>query len=142
MTGPSPPSVFSYLRRLAADPAAGGVSDAELLRRFVKRRDEAAFELLLWRHAGMVLRVCRGVLLRRRLARRGVALAVALAAGLAPSASPAAPLVGTTLRAGLAFAAGDPTAAGLVSPHVLRITQGVFQAMSCCKLKFTLFLLL
>src|SRR5262249_25787469 len=62
MSGPSPPSVFRYLRRLADDPAAQGVTDADLLRRFVGGRDEAAFELLLWRHAGMVLRVCRGVL--------------------------------------------------------------------------------
>jgi RNA polymerase sigma factor (sigma-70 family) len=44
----------------AADPA--GVSDAELLARFQSRGDEAAFELLVWRHGPMVLGVCRGVL--------------------------------------------------------------------------------
>lgn len=38
------------------------VTDADLLARFVADRDAAAFELLVWRHAGMVLRVCRGIL--------------------------------------------------------------------------------
>jgi len=56
------PSILHYLRQVLADPAAAGVSDAELLRRFVDQRDEAAFELLLWRHAAMVLHVCRQVL--------------------------------------------------------------------------------
>ncbi len=46
------------LRRAAAD----GVSDAELLRRYAAGGDEAAFELLVWRHAGLVLGVCRRVL--------------------------------------------------------------------------------
>lgn len=35
------------------------VADAELLRRFRATRDEAAFELLVWRHGAMVLGVCR-----------------------------------------------------------------------------------
>ena len=38
---------------------ADGPTDAELLAWFAARRDQAAFELLVWRHAGMVLRVCR-----------------------------------------------------------------------------------
>ena len=33
-----------------------------LLERFVASRDEAAFELLLWRHGPMVLSVCRRML--------------------------------------------------------------------------------
>src|SRR5205823_2442648 len=39
-----------------------GVSDAELLGRFVRTRDEAAFELLVWRHGAMVLGACRRAL--------------------------------------------------------------------------------
>lgn len=53
--------ILDYLRRVLGEPA-GGVGDADLLRRFVGERDEAAFELLLWRHAAMVLHVCRQVL--------------------------------------------------------------------------------
>src|SRR5258706_4995104 len=49
------------LRLLAALGTADGPTDAELLGRFAAERDQAAFELLVWRHAGMVLRVCRGV---------------------------------------------------------------------------------
>src|SRR5439155_19785925 len=36
--------------------------DADLLERFVGQRDEAAFEVLLWRHGPKVLGVCRRVL--------------------------------------------------------------------------------
>jgi multidrug efflux system membrane fusion protein len=52
--------LLQSIRRTEAE--VGGVSDAELLQRFVATRDEAAFELLLWRHAGLVFGVCRRVL--------------------------------------------------------------------------------
>ena len=54
--------VIQRLRRAAAPPGAGGLTDADLLRRWVAHRDEAAFEALLWRHAAAVLGVCRRVL--------------------------------------------------------------------------------
>jgi RNA polymerase sigma factor (sigma-70 family) len=38
------------------------ISDDQLLERFVTRRDEAAFELLVWRHGKMVLGVCQRLL--------------------------------------------------------------------------------
>jgi RNA polymerase sigma factor (sigma-70 family) len=40
----------------------GGLDDAELLQRFAKDRDEAAFEVLLWRYGPLVLGVCRRML--------------------------------------------------------------------------------
>ncbi|QDU22917.1 sigma-70 family RNA polymerase sigma factor [Urbifossiella limnaea] len=52
-----PATVLNCLRAVADGPA-----DAALLTRFSHDRDEAAFELLVWRHAGMVLAVCRAVL--------------------------------------------------------------------------------
>jgi RND family efflux transporter MFP subunit len=58
--------VVRYLRHLA-DPQGGvGLSDAELLERYVRHRDEAAFELLLWRHGVLVFNVCRRVLPREQ----------------------------------------------------------------------------
>src|SRR6266545_6456278 len=53
---------FAAALAYLADPTAPGVPDAELLRRFAEHRDEAAFELLVWRHGGMVLGTCRRVL--------------------------------------------------------------------------------
>src|SRR2546423_3544948 len=49
-----------HLRRAAA-PSEAGRSDAHLLERFAGG-DEAAFELLLWRHGPMVLGTCRRLL--------------------------------------------------------------------------------
>lgn len=43
-------------------PHAGEPTDAELIARFAADRDATAFELLVWRHAALVLRTCRGVL--------------------------------------------------------------------------------
>ena len=51
-----------YLERLFREGVLGGLSDAQLLKRFVDGQDEAAFEALVERHGPMVLGVCRGVL--------------------------------------------------------------------------------
>ena len=56
------PTVLRHLRRLVRPDAAGGPTDAQLLERFVGAGDEAAFELLVWRHGPMVLSVCRRLL--------------------------------------------------------------------------------
>jgi RNA polymerase sigma factor (sigma-70 family) len=55
-------AVMHHLRRLIDPAAADGVPDAELLERFVRKRDAAAFELLVRRHERMVHGVCRRVL--------------------------------------------------------------------------------
>jgi RNA polymerase sigma factor (sigma-70 family) len=54
--------VFSQLQRWTASPSEGSHSDANLLKRFVRQRDESAFAALVARHGAMVLRVCRRVL--------------------------------------------------------------------------------
>lgn len=55
-------TVLRQLRRLATTSEVGRLSDGELLERFVRTRDEAAFELLVWRHGTMVLNLCRRLL--------------------------------------------------------------------------------
>jgi RNA polymerase sigma factor (sigma-70 family) len=53
--------ILRYLRRVHSAANSGDVTDADLLARFLATRDEAAFELLLWRHGTMVLQVCRDI---------------------------------------------------------------------------------
>jgi RNA polymerase sigma factor (sigma-70 family) len=50
--------VVGHVRRLAAQKNGPGPSDSQLLRRFVGRRDEAAFAVLVRRHERLVWRVC------------------------------------------------------------------------------------
>jgi RNA polymerase sigma factor (sigma-70 family) len=57
-----PAHLLQHLRRLGVTPAAGSASDAVLLGRFVRQRDEAAFAELVARYGPMVLRTCRRVL--------------------------------------------------------------------------------
>jgi hypothetical protein len=54
-------TILRTLRPLFPADAGAGSTDADLLRRFVHDRDESAFELLVWRHAALVLHVCRQV---------------------------------------------------------------------------------
>src|SRR5437879_799712 len=55
-------SIIRHLHRLVGTGSAGGLADADLLQRFLRRRDEAAFEVLVWRHGPMVWNVCRRLL--------------------------------------------------------------------------------
>src|SRR5262249_25074907 len=57
---PSP--VFQYLRKVGREEAALRLTDRELLDRFLTRRDEAAFALLVRRHGPRVLGLCRWIL--------------------------------------------------------------------------------
>jgi RNA polymerase sigma factor (sigma-70 family) len=54
--------VLQRLRRVAVRSEAAGLAESELLERYLTRRDQAAFEVLLQRHAAMVLGVCRRIL--------------------------------------------------------------------------------
>jgi RNA polymerase sigma factor (sigma-70 family) len=55
---------LEHLCQVVCPTSASGVSDAELLDRFLSRRDETAFELLVWRHGPLVLGVCGRILKR------------------------------------------------------------------------------
>jgi RNA polymerase sigma factor (sigma-70 family) len=55
-------TVLNNLRRSFLRQDGTGLTDGELLKCFIARRDEAAFEALLRRHGPMVLGVCRRVL--------------------------------------------------------------------------------
>lgn len=60
------PKLPTLTRALAPDPDSP--ADADLLARFAHDQDPAAFEALVGRHAGLVLRVCRSVLRDRHAA--------------------------------------------------------------------------
>jgi|GEM_PF-7001069 len=60
----STPPLAALVRRVT--PALDAVADAELLDRFVRSADQAAFELLVWRHGAMVWGVCRRMLAQDR----------------------------------------------------------------------------
>jgi RNA polymerase sigma factor (sigma-70 family) len=62
MAGATLQDMIRRLQRAAAREQGSGLSDAELLARFARSRDEASFELLVWRHGGMVLGTCRRLL--------------------------------------------------------------------------------
>jgi RNA polymerase sigma factor (sigma-70 family) len=53
---------LQHLRRILHSSAEGGMTDGQLLARFVASRDEAAFNELVRRHGPMVLGVCRRIL--------------------------------------------------------------------------------
>jgi RNA polymerase sigma factor (sigma-70 family) len=58
----SPEQLLRHIRSLADRPPSGPATDAALLGRFVRHRDEAAFAALVARHGPMVLGVCRRAL--------------------------------------------------------------------------------
>jgi RNA polymerase sigma factor (sigma-70 family) len=55
-------AVLSQIHRLAGGLALDDCADGDLLERFRRRRDEAAFAVLVRRHGAMVMGVCRRVL--------------------------------------------------------------------------------
>jgi RNA polymerase sigma factor (sigma-70 family) len=140
-----------------AGPAPDAVLDEELQRLPEKFRlplvlcylqgksNREAADILGWPPGSMSRRLARArELLREHLTRRGVALpAVPLATLLgrdgAQAAAPAA-LLTSTVRAGLAFAAGKAVH-GTVSAAALTLAQGALKAMAVSKLKIGIVLL-
>ncbi len=55
-------AVVQQLHKLTGRPAREEPSDGEMIERFVARREESAFAVLVRRHGPLVLRVCRRVL--------------------------------------------------------------------------------
>lgn len=55
-------SVIDRLRKAALLPDCAGMSDGQLLERYVNGGEAAAFEVLMQRHGAMVLGVCRRIL--------------------------------------------------------------------------------
>ena len=55
-------AALRQINRLFADGVVAGLSDAQLLERFLAQGDAGAFEALVGRHGPMVLSVCRGIL--------------------------------------------------------------------------------
>lgn len=55
-------AILDPLRRLVGRSAGSAPPDAQLLENFVLRRDEASFEVLVWRHGAMVLALCKRLL--------------------------------------------------------------------------------
>src|SRR5437764_15399594 len=63
MTTQSPLATVCRQSRIPERSALpGGLTDSQLLERFLANRDGAAFELLVWRHGPMVLRVCQRIM--------------------------------------------------------------------------------
>jgi DNA-directed RNA polymerase specialized sigma24 family protein len=54
--------IIHYLRTTMLRRDEAGLSDGQLMERFVAQRDAAAFEALVRRHGRMVLGVCRRIL--------------------------------------------------------------------------------
>ncbi|HEY7154140.1 MAG TPA: sigma-70 family RNA polymerase sigma factor [Gemmataceae bacterium] len=62
MAGGQPSLILQHLRNLLRRRESGNLTDGQLLERFVRERDEAAFEVLVWRHGPMVLALGQRVL--------------------------------------------------------------------------------
>src|SRR5918994_2613563 len=55
-------AILGHVRQLFGAGTLVGLAEGQLLERFLSRRDEAAFELIVARHGPMVLGVCRRIL--------------------------------------------------------------------------------
>src|SRR5438270_755550 len=122
---PMPPDGLIRLVHATYAAPSPGATDAELLGRCAARTDDAAFELLVRRHADLVWRVCRSV---ARDARGGVSLSVG-GAGVALAAGPA-----SAAPRALVSAAIGAIAAGTLSPAIHSLARGAQTLMTPTRL--------
>lgn len=62
MAGIQVRKVMSQIARMIGRPDGCALTDAQLLEGFAVRREEACFEVLVWRHGSLVLNLCRRIL--------------------------------------------------------------------------------
>jgi RNA polymerase sigma factor (sigma-70 family) len=62
MVNGSPARAAMQVARMFRDGTLAGMSDRQVLERFITNRDESAFEAILYRHGAMVRNVCRQML--------------------------------------------------------------------------------
>jgi RNA polymerase sigma factor (sigma-70 family) len=60
------PSILGRLRQILGASGSGALTDTDLLQRWISRRDEAAFETLVWRHGPAVFGLCRRLVRREQ----------------------------------------------------------------------------
>ncbi len=90
-------AVWSLLARLNHRPTASvenAPSDAELIARYLRNSDAAAFELIVWRHGGLVLSTCRRILRDHHTSEDAFQATFLILAKKAGSVRPQAPLAG------------------------------------------------
>ena len=119
--------VLQRLRRLVHAEPPLDLTDAELLRRFIDTREEAAFALLVQRHGPMVLGVCRRILRDRHATED--AFSGALGALLVEQTAPAA------VPALLSLAAVRAVMSGTLSAAAATMAQEVVVSMGASRLK-------
>lgn len=87
-------SLFARVNRRPTASVENAPSDGELIARYVRNSDAAAFELIVWRHGGLVLGTCRRILRDHHASEDAFQATFLILAKKAGSVRPQAPLAG------------------------------------------------